>query len=69
MAERIARRARQDALGTIGVLDSSTSRPLRSGYYVAYIGPFGSGAAVRSAAARAHAKGYRTAYIRELIKY
>ena len=45
------------------------SRPLRAGYYVAYIGPFTSGAAVRAAAANAHAKGYRTAYIASLIKY
>jgi len=69
VAERIANRARRDGLGTVGVLDSSTRRPLRAGYYVAYVGPFTSGAAVRDAASRAHANGYRTAYIRELVKY
>ena len=51
------------------MLDSSTRRPLRAGYYVAYAGPYASGAEVRDAAARAHALGYRTAYIRELVRY
>jgi hypothetical protein len=69
VAERIATNARKDGLGEVGVLDSSTRRPLRAGYYVAYAGPYSSGAAVRDAAARAHALGYRTAYIRELVRY
>lgn len=69
VAERIARSARRDGLGNVAVLDSSTRRPLRSGYYVAYAGPYSSGSAVRDAANRAHALGYRTAYIRELVRY
>ena len=69
VAERIATNARKDGLGEVGVLDSSTRRPLRAGYYVAYAGPYSSGAAVRDAAAQAHALGYRTAYIRELVRY
>ena len=68
VAERIATDARKDGLGEVGVLDSSTRRPLRAGYYVAYTGPYSSGAAVRDAAAQAHALGYRTAYIRELVR-
>jgi hypothetical protein len=69
VAERIASKARRDNLGKVGVLDSSTRRPLRAGYYVAYIGPFRSASAVQDAANHAHALGYRTAYIRELVKY
>ncbi len=69
VAEQIARSARRDGLAKVGVLDSSISRPLRAGYYVTYIGPFSSGSAVRDAADRAHALGYRTAYIRELVRY
>jgi hypothetical protein len=69
VAERIATNARKDGLGEVGVLDSSTRRPLRAGYYVAYAGPYSSGAAVRDAADRAHGLGYRTAYIRELVRY
>ena len=69
VAEQIATNARKDGLGEVGVLDSSTRRPLRAGYYVAYAGPYSSGAAVRDAADRAHALGYRTAYIRELVRY
>lgn len=69
VAERIARTARRDGLAPVGVLDSSTRRPLRAGYYVAYIGPFKSGSAVREAAESAQALGYRTAYIRELVRY
>jgi hypothetical protein len=69
VAERIATQARKDGLSPVGVLDSSTSRPLRAGYYVAYAGPYASGSAVRDASDEAHALGYRTAYIRELIRY
>ena len=69
VAEQIARTARVDGLGRASVLDSSSSRPLRAGYYVAYLGPFRSGSAARAARERARALGYRTAYVRELVRY
>lgn len=69
VAERIARSARQGGLAQVGVLNSSTRRPLRAGYYVAYAGPYKSAAAVRGAASRARALGYTSAYIRELVRY
>ena len=43
VAQRIAARCSDDGLSPVGVLDSSTRRPLRAGYYVAYAGPYASG--------------------------
>ena len=67
-AERVAKGAR-GRLGTVSVLDSSTRRPLRAGYFVVYTGPYGSLSAVQRAAGRARSAGYRTAYVREILRY
>lgn len=68
-AERFATQVRRDGLSAIGVLESSTNRPLRAGYYVVYNGPYATLRAVQRAADHVHAFGYRTAYIREIIRY
>jgi hypothetical protein len=68
-AERFATRVRRDGLTNIGVLESSTRRPLRAGYFVVYNGPYATLRAVQRAADHVHAFGYRTAYIREIIRY
>jgi hypothetical protein len=62
----------QEARGTVGrlsVLNSSSRRPLRGGYWVVYSGPYSTLAAVSRRAGDIHAAGYRSAYIRELISY
>ena len=48
---------------------SSTNKRLRAGYYVVYNGPYATLSAVQRAADHVHAFGYRTAYIREIIRY
>ena len=68
-AERFAAGARGNGLGSISVLVSSTRKPLRAGYYVVYTGPFASLSAVRRSAARVQSFGYRTAYVRETLRY
>jgi hypothetical protein len=68
-AERFAVRVRDDGLTAIGVLESSTNKPLRAGYFVVYNGPYATLSAVQRAADHVHAFGYRTAYIREIIRY
>ena len=68
-AERFATRVRRDGLGSISVLNSSTRKPLRSGYYVVYTGPFATLGEVQRSADHVHAFGYRTAYIREILRY
>ncbi len=68
-AERFAGRARGKGLGAISVLVSSTRKPLRAGYYVVYTGPFASLSAVQRSAAHVQAFGYRTAYVREILRY
>jgi hypothetical protein len=67
-AESFARTARRKGIG-VSVLDSSTRRPLRAGYYVVYTGPFASLPAVQRSAARVHAFGYPTAYVRQILRY
>ncbi|MCP9484379.1 MAG: SPOR domain-containing protein [Gaiellaceae bacterium MAG52_C11] len=67
-AERFASRANGRGLSA-SVLDSSTRKTLRSGYYVVYTGPYATVSAVRRASGRAHASGYSTAYIREILRY
>jgi hypothetical protein len=67
-AERFAARVRANGL-EVSVLNSSTNRPLRSGYFVVYTGPFATLAAVQRSAAHVHAFGYRTAYAREILRY
>ena len=68
-AERFATQVRRDGLTAIGVLESSTRKPLRAGYFVVYNGPYATLSAVQRAADHVHAFGYRTAYIREIIRY
>ena len=68
-AERFARGARRKHIGSISVLDSSTRRPLRAGYFVVYTGPFASLSAVQRSAARVQASGYPTAYVRQVLRY
>jgi SPOR domain len=67
-AERFASRVRNNGL-EVEVLDSSTRKPLRAGYYVVYTGPYATLGAVQRAAAHVHAFGYRTAYIRQILRY
>jgi hypothetical protein len=67
--ERFARGARRKHIGSISVLDSSTRRPLRAGYYVVYTGPFASLPAVQRSAAHVQASGYPTAYVRQVLRY
>ena len=67
-ADRFAARVEADGL-EVSVLNSSTRKPLRSGYYVVYTGPFASLAAVQRSAAHVRAFGYRTAYVREILRY
>ncbi len=68
-AERFAARVRVNGLVPVNVLDSSTNKPLRSGYFVVYTGPFATLDEVQRSAAHVHAFGYRTAYIREILRY
>jgi hypothetical protein len=68
-AERFATKVRRDGLTDIGVLESSTRKPLRAGYFVVYNGPYATLSAVQRAADHVHAFGYRTAYVREIIRY
>ena len=68
-AERFAALARRNGLGSSSVLDSSTRKPLRAGYYVVYTGPFASLPAVQRSAAHVQAIGYRTAYVRQILRY
>jgi hypothetical protein len=68
VASRFARGAR-GSVGRLSVLNSSSRRPLRGGYWVVYSGPYGTLDAVSRRAGAIHAAGYRTAYIRELIAY
>ena len=68
-AESFARTARRKGIGSVSVLDSSTRKPLRAGYYVVYTGPVASLSAVQRSAARVQAIGYRTAYVRQILRY
>ena len=68
-AERVANTARSRRLGTVSVLDSSSRKPLRAGYYVVYTGPFESLSAVQDSAVKVRSSGYRTAYVREILRY
>ena len=67
-AVRFARAARRH-VGRISILNSSDSRSLRSGYWVVYTGPYATLGAVSHRADAAHAAGYRSAYLRELVRY
>ena len=67
-ALRFAKEAR-GTVGRVSVLNSSSSRPLRGGYWVVYSGPYSTLGAVSRRADAIHATGYRSAYIRELVTY
>jgi len=64
-----AAKAKRAGAGTVSILNSSNSRPLRGGYWVVYTGPFSSLADVNQHASAVHAHGYGSAYIRQLIVY
>src|SRR5580765_3297650 len=57
------------SVGGVSVLNSSSRRSLRGGYWVVYTGPYSTLTAVSRRAGSIHAAGYRSAYIRELIAY
>ena len=68
------RRPSRRACGSTALLLSRCSTPRRgsrfaSGYYVVYTGPFATLREVQRSAAHVHAFGYRTAYIREILRY
>ena len=56
-------------IGGVSVLNSSSRRSLRGGYWVVYTGPYSTLTAVSRRAGNIHAAGYRSAYIRELVTY
>jgi hypothetical protein len=68
-AARTASRARSQGIAGVAVLQSSTRKTLRAGYYVVYVGPYKSQGSAMNAAAGIHARGFRDAYIRELVRY
>jgi hypothetical protein len=68
-AVRFARAARARGVGGVGVLRSSARNRLRLGYWVVYSGMYRSSAGAQRAASRVHARGYRTAYLRQLVRY
>jgi hypothetical protein len=68
-AVRFARTARARGVRSVGVLRSSARNRLRAGYWVVYSGMYRSSAGAQRAAARVHARGYRTAYLRQLVRY
>jgi hypothetical protein len=68
-AVRFARTARARGVSGVGVLRSSARNRLRSGYWVVYSGMFRNSAGAQRAAAQVHARGYRTAYLRQLVRY
>jgi hypothetical protein len=68
-AVRFARTARAHGVRNAGVLRSSSRNRLRLGYWVVYSGTYSNSAGAQRAAARIHARGYRTAYLRQLVRY
>jgi hypothetical protein len=68
-AVRFARSARAQGVRGAAVLKSSTRNRLRPGYWVVYSGVYRNLAGVNRAAGHVHARGYRTAYIRQLVRY
>ena len=67
-AQSFAHGARR-SIGGVSVLNSSSRRSLRGGYWVVYTGPYSTLTAVSRRAGNIHAAGYRSAYIRELVTY
>jgi hypothetical protein len=68
-AVRFARTARARGVRNVGVLRSSAANRLRLGYWVVYSGMYGKSSGAQRAAAQVHARGYRTAYPRQLVRY
>jgi hypothetical protein len=64
-----ARSARAHGVRDARVLKSSTRNRLRPGYWVVYSGVYRHLSGVERAAAHVHGLGYRTAYIRQLVRY
>jgi hypothetical protein len=69
LAVRFARTARAHGVRNASVLRSSSRNRLRLGYWVVYSGMYSNSAGAQRAAARIHARGYRTAYLRQLVRY
>jgi hypothetical protein len=68
-AEQIASRAESKGIDGVRVIQSSTRKSLRAGFYAVYVGLFKSQGAAASAATRMHSRGYGDAYIRQLVRY
>jgi hypothetical protein len=68
-ANAFAAQARKGGVGTVSVLNSSTKKSLRGGYWVVYTGPYNTLAQVSTAADTIHGAGFKTAYIRQLVMY
>jgi hypothetical protein len=68
-AVRFARTARARGVRGIGVLRSSSRNRLRAGYWVVYSGMYRNASGAQRAASAVHARGYRTAYLRQLVRY
>ncbi len=68
-AVRFARTARARGVSGVGVLRSSARNRLRAGYWVVYSGMYRNASGAQRAAAQVHARGYRTAYLRQLVRY
>lgn len=68
-ASSFAESAHRGGVGTVSILNSSNRRPLRGGYWVVYTGPFDTLAGVNHSASAVHARGFTSAYVRQLIVY
>ena len=68
-AEAIAGRARKTGIAGVGILQSSKSRSLRAGYFAVYVGSYKFQSVALNEAAGIRARGFRDAYIRELVRY
>jgi hypothetical protein len=68
-AVRFARAARAHGVRNVGVLRSSSRNRLRLGYWVVYSGMYRGSAGAQRATSEAHTRGYRTAYLRQLVRY
>jgi len=68
-ATRFAQQVRSRGIGGVGILNSSSRRPLRHGYWVVFIGSYKSVAAAETAAVRVRGLGYGGSYLRQLVRY
>jgi len=68
-ADQIANRAANKGIDGVGVIQSSTRKTLRAGYYAVYVGLFKSQEAAANAARGMHARGYGDAYTRTLVRF